>query len=558
MNKLERLVAHRPVFAALVLVMLVRLLTALPLDASLPGGTDTASHLFRVWHIQQYGMTGWSPHWYGGFDFLASYSPLFYLLAGTLAAWLGHVLSYKLIVDIFWLLTPLCFLLLLREWKLSPPVTAAALAFFSLLPTNAYYLYDGRHPTLIALPLALLYLKFALRASANRSGWFPAGLFLSAAILAHLLTATFAVVISLAFLARRRPNLSILASWLLAVTITSPWLAAFALNTVSNPTTTILGVTSPIATVAPLVTASYLRFLDYPWTPPLVATILVALGLLTLLSLRRPGRPVTDALLMLVLIGALVSFVSYNRAFVFVSVPLALLAARGLATLPRWRLAASMLVILLLLVPVVHPLPVAARQFPALPSGQGRVLLLPAGSLAPSAGASWEAYLLPAAGADYILGWYPQVESVTKTTYNAALQRPSTSPDYMKLLRAGWVNYILVDRTSNLTGIFDSPDYRIADSTTDFTLYALQTPATYIELDGTPLAANVSRQADTIVIRTNCTPGILTIKESWAIGWSAQLNGIPIKLYPDKHGFTYLAIGSAGPCTIYLDYSPFR
>jgi hypothetical protein len=556
MNKLERLIANRPVFAALLLVLVVRLLTALPLDSSLPGGTDTSSHLFRVWHIQQYGITGWSSEWYCGFDFLAGYSPLFYLQAGMLAPLLGHVLSYKLVIDVFWLLAPLCFLLLLREWKLPPAVTATALLVFSFLPIYPYYLYDGRHPTLVALPFALLYLKFALRASTGKKGWVPAGLFLSLAILAHLLTAVLAVVLSLVFMLRRPVKLSMLRSLPLAALIASPWLAIFALNAVSNPTTTLLEVSSPLA-AAQLISASYLRFLDYPWTPPVVALSLSAILLLSLFAFRTRDRTNAQAMLMLALIGVLISVMSYNRALLFAPIPLAVLAARGLHTLKDWRRPATIILLLLLLIPVVHSLPVDARQLPTLPTGQGRVLLLPANSLAPDAGASWESYLLPAAGADYVLGWYPQAESAAKTAYNLAVQQPSASPEYAQLLRAGYVNYVLVDRSSNLTGLFSSLNYVQAASSKDYILFALSEPASYIELDGIPFKAAVLRQTDAMTIEGNCSPGDLTIKESWAVGWSAKLNGKPLVLRPDMHGFMQASISSVEQCIIRLEYSPF-
>jgi uncharacterized membrane protein YfhO len=88
-------------------------------------------------------------------------------------------------------------------------------------------------------------------------------------------------------------------------------------------------------------------------------------------------------------------------------------------------------------------------------------------------------------------------------------------------------------------------------------LFALSKPASYIELDGIPFDATVLRQTDAMTIEGNCNPGNLTIKESWAVGWSATLNGKLLELQPDAHGFMQARIDSAGQCTIGLEYSPF-
>ena len=104
----------------LVFLMFIRFISSFPLDNSrLPGGVDTPCHLFKVWHIAEKDNNVWTHDWYGGMPFLRFYPPLSLVLPGYIGKIIGYLLAYKLVIDLFYVLTPLAFYYFLNQFKLS-------------------------------------------------------------------------------------------------------------------------------------------------------------------------------------------------------------------------------------------------------------------------------------------------------------------------------------------------------------------------------------------------------------------------------------------------------
>ena len=151
-------------FLVLVFCIILTLISVFPLDYLLPGGTDVTSHLFKVWYISEYGVTNWNTFWYGGFPFLRFYPPLFYIISGYLAKIIGYLIAYKLVIDLFYVLTPLVFYFFLNEFKFSDEQKSISLVIFSIIPIYHYYFSNGRHPSLVALFFGIIFWIFLKRA----------------------------------------------------------------------------------------------------------------------------------------------------------------------------------------------------------------------------------------------------------------------------------------------------------------------------------------------------------------------------------------------------------
>lgn len=114
----------------------IRIFSVYPLnDTTIPGGTDVAFHLFQSWYITENGLTNWNKYWYGGYSFLRFYPFLFHALSGYLGKILGYLISYKLIVDLFYILTPIAFYLFLQEFNFSKEK--------KILVVNIFFHYYG-------------------------------------------------------------------------------------------------------------------------------------------------------------------------------------------------------------------------------------------------------------------------------------------------------------------------------------------------------------------------------------------------------------------------------
>jgi uncharacterized membrane protein len=113
------------VLLSLSLIELFALFLISPLlRGGLPPGIDTPSHLFSSWFLTRSLEAGnipdINPYWYAGQPFLKYYSPLGYYVVSFLARILGDVtLSYKILIVLFFLLTPLTVYLVSREFGLT-------------------------------------------------------------------------------------------------------------------------------------------------------------------------------------------------------------------------------------------------------------------------------------------------------------------------------------------------------------------------------------------------------------------------------------------------------
>ena len=126
------------------LAICVLLYLAIPLNTFLnspyPGGVDVATHLFQIGLIAEEGLTPWNHWWYAGHPLLDQYPPLSHLSGALISNLVGVENAYKIVMSIIFLLIPISFFLLLKEFPFSNEQKAFAIYFFSFSPVYSYFL----------------------------------------------------------------------------------------------------------------------------------------------------------------------------------------------------------------------------------------------------------------------------------------------------------------------------------------------------------------------------------------------------------------------------------
>ena len=531
-----------------------------PDNSTLIGGTDTASHLFKTWFIAEKGFSYWSPYWYGGFNFFSHYAPLFYLMTGSIGSFLGTLAAYKLVIDVVFILLPLAFFLLIKEFWHDERKIAIAVLIFALLPVHQYYLYDGRHPALLAFFFSLFYFRILIRGAQSNRNILLASLFLAFTVLSHHLVGFMALVLSLAFVKwDRKGTVALLKIVATAGLISSFWTVPFVLSSLGKPAgASLLGIDVPVTLTSQIIDAHYISNFSYPWaqyTVPVMLSVLTALSVYGLLWIRGPERRFIPFLFLMLII--LVS-ISYNRVLIFAPLPVAILAAEGMYKLKGlWKNALILLGITLLLLPIMQIPAVSYPPVPDVPQ-DGRVLYLPQNAFTVPYASLYEVFLVPAHGNEYILGWHPESQTTLKLAYLSELSNPDVNPkDYAELMRRGWVNYVVVRKDYQNITFFDSPPFIKYGEDVDFEIFALRNKSTFVSLNGRDADVKVGRKDDSIFLKMECSPGKLLIKESYDKGWTARVNDVPLPIGPDENGFMGLDLKNSGECDITLSYTPY-
>jgi len=169
------------------------------LNPNMPGGVDAANHLFQTWFIKEYGLASWNPYWYAGSPLLDQYPPLTHIFSAFLASVLGVVNGYKVAYAIGFIMLPVSFYLLLKEFPLNDKEKGFALLMFSFSVIYVHYFQEGVYSSLLSFNLVMLYFKY-LKKTIDAGGYkntLTAALFLGLSALSHALNPVYAVVFSI-------------------------------------------------------------------------------------------------------------------------------------------------------------------------------------------------------------------------------------------------------------------------------------------------------------------------------------------------------------------------
>jgi uncharacterized membrane protein YfhO len=159
-------------------------------------------------------------------------------------------------------------------------------------------------------------------------------------------------------------------------------------------------------------------------------------------------------------------------------------------------------------------------------------------------------------------GWeapsYIMPYTAEKSNYNNNLSDPLkiNQNDYYELLKAGWVNYVVVNKDyDEIMNYFnESNKFHLLNTTENHVVFELNPKTSYVEINGKPIDVILNKNVDEISIKTYCEPGEMVIKESYNKNWKASINGNSIKLEQTKNSFIQTSIDESGECNIRLKF----
>lgn len=538
---------EKNILIVLIFCLVARMFVSFSLDDSLPGGTDVSSHLFKTWYIAEKGVTKWNYYWYGGYPFLRYYPPLSYLLGGYLGKILGYLFAYKLVINFFFVIAPLVFYLFLKEFKLTNEKIIIALLVFSLISIYSYYLFDGRHPTLISIVFALLYWKFLEKSvkTKDTKDIVLSSIFLAVTGLTHHLIMFLVLGVSFIWFIFYHSKLNALIKFIktscIGFLIASWWFIPFFLEKgLIAKGESIVKPKVPTDFIKNVATTSYASdFYSSKLSPYIISVSIAVMGFISLLSFYSfKKRIVMSSFLLLIMIVLSIFIIRYRRILIFLPIPFSILVSEGFGKLKKKKIAGFILLILLILSFFsLRGLYYLKPEIPDVPK-DGRVLYLPAMS---GFEYSYEFLFSPMNGNENILGWYPESQCENKTKYNNLISNPLSMSDdeYYELLKNGWVNYIVINK--NTLELIDylngSKNFRLINQTDTFLIFELSPKSSYIEIDDKEVNATVFKYTDRILAEFECRNGSLILKESYHKNWRGTINNKEIDLEQDDNGF---------------------
>lgn len=174
------------------------IITPLPIDNNITTGADQGIYLHRIDILQRQGWINWDNSMYGGMPFLRFYPPLSFYLATLF----DPIIGFKLLIMLGFILAPITFYYLLREFKLNIKEILVATVIFSFTMYYNAFLFFGQLPTLLAIPFSLLFLKFFIRSinKNDRSYVILSSIFLTITILIQQIISFMIFTIALIYL----------------------------------------------------------------------------------------------------------------------------------------------------------------------------------------------------------------------------------------------------------------------------------------------------------------------------------------------------------------------
>jgi len=559
------------ILLVIIFCVVIRLLVSFPLNNSYPGGTDTSTHLLRIWSIETRGILKWNYYSEGGQPILSIYPPLGYIIAGYLAKWVGFLLGYKIIINIVFVTSTIVFFVFLKEFKLDNKKIIVALLFFSLIPIHSYYFADGRYPSLVGFIFCLLYWIY-LKKYFDKSGvsnFFISAMFLSFTIITNhtvafmilLITFIWSILYQNYHKIWERISKFILI-FLLSSLFSSWWLMPYILNRLNIEEGGGSGV-SNLLFERPMIT-DYINNIvlrivnlgvfqsNYVVTTTVMYVIITAIiCLFSLFEIKNKTN--RDFLIISFFIILLSIVLNFKRIFIFLPISLSIIVSYGIFKLrkpPRIIISILLFILIILSYFLIKPNFIQNAYFPKLPK-DGRFVYF--GNESSHYGkdiAHNYFYLLSAVQEnENIQGFYLGVIenandlilfSNNKIRYGSLLLKyyNMSQDEYYEILNEGWVNYVVLDENSEFFDYFNQGNkfnFKYFDN--GYSIFETVPKSTYVEINNKNVLANVTKLNDEIIIDMKCEPGDMTIKETYDKNWKAKLNGRNIELKENNYGF---------------------
>lgn len=544
------------ILLVIIICVLIRLFFCYPLNNNLLWGGDFDAHYFRVWFVSNYDLDKWNYYWYGGHSFLNDYPPLSYLIVGILGKLIGPLISYKLIINVFYVLAPIIFYLFLTELKLSEREKIVSLVFFTLILIYPYYYSKGAYATIVNLCFLILYWKFLKRSIDTKKlkDIIISSIFLGFSILTHHLTTILIIPISLTWLIMYSPKKQSLfyfiKIWAIAILISSWWLIPFIIKSIFA----YQGGQFFITPFFSIDTTMY-SFFGYPQY--ILGAFIVFIFIFSLIRLKNKKIRI---FLLTTIVAITMLILPYKRVFVLIPLPLSVFVSEVLALIPKK--VRNYIILILFLFLFISYISVKKYEYPfseipKLPKGYRAIYFTENANL-------WNDIILPMNGNEYISGWYTQSQYFEKNAkekieYTKIIDKGplgTNKEKYYEVLNAGWVNYVVVDKNYNdLINYFNSSkNFQIINTTKNFTVFRLNPESTYVEINNKSVNCFPIKQNDKIILEFKCNVGEATIKESYNDFWEGTLSGKKIELSYNYYGFIKTYINESGNCTLVLEF----
>jgi uncharacterized membrane protein len=108
------------VLFALVFCVLGRMVVSpLPVNEDLTTASDQGGYLHFAWFLKNHFNENWDQYWYGGFSQLRFYPPAVFYIQSILSNFVSDILAFKFLLSLAFILTPIAFYYLLKEFRLS-------------------------------------------------------------------------------------------------------------------------------------------------------------------------------------------------------------------------------------------------------------------------------------------------------------------------------------------------------------------------------------------------------------------------------------------------------
>lgn len=556
--KVQKFVMKNIILIVLLISIFGRLAVSYPLNTNLLEGTDFTAHVPKIWYIadvyDKYG--DWNPFWYAGYPFLKYYSPLSYYIAGFFAFFLDPVIAYKVIINIFFLLTPIVFYLFIKDFRLNDVQKAVGILIFSFFITNIYYFWNNAFPTVVNMVFIIFTWIFFKRYVENKNNKYLvfASLFFGLSILVHQLTAFMNIVLILLWIFIRYRKIQFLPI-IIGILISSFWFVPF-----------FLDFEKPL----------FKSFLDFSF----FSNIYYHLGMLGVISfllfsiifiiISLKEKVDKSFLIILFFILFIIVFSTHNRILAILPIPLSMFIAYFFGRRKALSYFTAVIVIIFaLFFYSYHPFSFFGHEKWDIPQAESRVLYIPV-SYDFCEGEKcnkfmYSAYLALINNQQIINGWFQETQKIgilnkTKNRYLENISSPLDFSDkeYYNLLQKGFVNSIIVNKhyPEYLKYFENSSYFKKSEENEHFILFKYIGNLSFIEINDIPVNYTISREKNKLVLWFKCSPGTLVIKESYDKNLRIYDNfkSKYIDYDINEYGFIKLNLSESEGCMFTLKY----
>lgn len=527
---------------------------SVPLDSS-----DFSAHIFKIHYISQNSVTGWNSYWYGGFPFLKYYPPLSYLTASAFD-FLGLYLSYNFFLDMILLLIPVSFFLFINQFALSKLQKSAALFVFSLSPAILVFYRNSNLPFLASFLFSIIFLIYFKNSLDGKTGILKPIVLLTPVLLTHVLMGLFLYFSAIIWFSSRYFTKSNLLKAIPILVIpaiaASFWYLPFSQGIYSGREGGVSILSDPLVYTAST-TNQRLGTMGIPTELFIVFGSLLGLSLIMALF-NCKEKTLKEFFPWLAISAILFLFLDYKRIIILMAIPIALLITLNTKRNPLLYLTAILIISNIILFSAFQ---INFAAAPTYPESGNRTLVLDEEKTCQ--GCSLFSTYLPAINGDEVItGWLPQSQNTNdlfekRAPFLKKIQDPLSinQTEFNELAKAGMVNYIVVSKNSPeiLNYFTNNEQFKLLREENGFIIYKADPEFSYIEINGQQIPSSVSKGRE-IEAEFGCSPGILTIKETYDKDWKITLNNQLLNPKINEYGFMEADISISGPCKLEMEY----